>query len=69
MEFLGTDYSSTVIFEDALHAVRVAKADGFVTVGISDPYNQEQEQLQAQCDCYLTDFRQPEHFWEFASHF
>ena len=67
MEFLGTDRSNTVIFEDALHAVQTAKADGFLTVGIFDPYIQEQEQLQKLCDCYLTDFGQFELFWKFAS--
>ena len=67
MEYLGTDRSNTVIFEDALHAVRTAKADGFLTVGIYDPYIQEQEQLQTLCDCYLTDFSQTEHFWKFAA--
>ena len=67
MECLGTDRSNTVIFEDALHAVQTAKADGFLTVGIYDPYLQEQQQLQTLCDCYLTDFHQTEHFWKFAS--
>lgn len=67
MEYLGTDRSNTVIFEDALHAVQTAKADGFLTVGMCDPYIQEQDQLQALCDCYLTDFRQTEAFWKFAS--
>ena len=67
MEYLGTDRSNTVIFEDALHAVQTAKADGFLTVGISDPYIPEQEQLQKLCDTYLTDFSQSEHFWKFAS--
>lgn len=67
MEYLGTDRSNTVIFEDALHAVQTSKKDGFLTVGIFDPYIQEQEQLQALCDCYLTDFRQAERFWKFAS--
>ena len=67
MEYLGTDRSNTVIFEDALHAVQTAKADGFLTVGIYDPYIQEQEQLQSLCDCYLTDFSQIAHFWKFAS--
>jgi len=66
MEYLRTDRSNTVIFEDALHAVQTAKADGFLTVGIFDPYIQEQEQLQTLCDCYLTDFIQTEHFWKFA---
>lgn len=67
MEYLGTDRSNTVIFEDALHAVQTAKADGFLTVGICDPHIQEQEQLQSLCDCYLTDFSQTETFWKFAS--
>lgn len=67
MEYLGTDRGNTVIFEDALHAVQTAKADGFLTVGIFDPYIQEQKQLQPLCDCYLTDFRQTEPFWKFAS--
>ena len=67
MEYLGTDRSNTVIFEDALHAVQTAKADGFLTVGISDPYIPEQKQLQKLCDCYLTDFSQSELFWKFAS--
>lgn len=67
MDFLGTDRSNTVVFEDALHAVQTAKADGFLTIGIFDPYIQDQEQLQALCDCYLEDFGQSRLFWEFAS--
>ena len=67
MEYLGTDRSNTVIFEDALYAVQTAKADGFLTVGICDLYIQEQEQLQTLCDCYLTDFSQTDTFWKFAS--
>lgn len=66
-EYLGTDRSNTVIFEDAIHAVQTAKTDGFLTVGIFDPYIHEQEQLQTLCDCYLTDFSQTEPFWKFAS--
>ena len=66
MEYLGTDRSNTVIFEDALHAIQTAKADGFLTVGISDPYIQEQESVQSLCHCYLTDFSQTETFWKFA---
>ena len=67
MESLRTDRSNTVIFEDALHAVQTARADGFMTIGICDSYIQEQKQLQTLCDCYLTDFSQTEHFWKFAS--
>lgn len=67
MEYLGTDRGNTVVFEDALHAVQTAKADGFLTVGICDAYIREQKQLQTLCDCYLTDFSQTEPFWKFAS--
>ena len=67
MEYLGTDRSSTVVFEDALHAVQTAKADGFLTVGVCDSYIREQKQLQTLCNCYLTDFYQTEPFWKFAS--
>lgn len=67
MAFLGADRGSTVVFEDALHAARTAKGDGFLTVGISDPYIPEQEQLHALCDCCLADFRQTELFWKLAS--
>ena len=67
MEYLGTDRSNTVVFEDALHAVQTAKEDGFMTVGIFDSYIQEQKQLQTLCDCYLTDLSQTEPFWKFAS--
>lgn len=65
MAFLGTDRSNTVVFEDALHAVQTAKADGFLTVGVSDPYIPEQKDLREICDCYLTDFEHTEPFWRF----
>lgn len=67
MAFLGADRGSTVVFEDALHAVQTAKRDGFLTVGISDPDIPEQEQLHTLCDCCLADFGQTEPFWKFAS--
>ena len=67
MESLGTDRSNTIVFEDALHAVQTAKADGFMTIGIYDPDIQEQKQWLTLCDCYLTDFNQTEPFWKFAS--
>ena len=40
---LGTERAETAVFEDALHAVRTAKADGFPVVGVYDPYEPEQE--------------------------
>ncbi len=34
--FLGTDKSSTIIFEDALHAIKAAKTAGFKVIGVYD---------------------------------
>lgn len=67
MEFLGTDRSSTVIFEDAIHAVRTARSDGFLTVGIFDSHIKNRQTLQDLCDCYIEDYRYPAIFWKFAS--
>ncbi len=55
---LGASREETLVFEDALHALQTAKADGFLTVGVYDAYETEQETVRALCDCYITDFRQ-----------
>ena len=35
-EYMGTDPSETLVFEDSLYALKTAKAAGYVTVGIYD---------------------------------
>ena len=35
-EFLGTDISKTIVFEDALHAIKSAKSAGFTVVAVYD---------------------------------
>lgn len=67
MEHLGTDRSDTVIFEDALYAVKTAKNDGFITVAVRDPYERNQIELKAHSDFYLTDYSDFKSFWKFAS--
>lgn len=67
MEFLGTDRSNTVIFEDALHAAQTAKADGFLTVAVRDPCEKNQQVLQQLSDCYIEYFEKIIPFWKFAS--
>lgn len=67
MQFLGADRSNTVIFEDALYALQTAKTAGFMTVGVLDSREEQQEELQQLCDCYLEDFEQIDFFWKFAS--
>lgn len=55
---LGTAKSETAVFEDAIHAARTAKRDGFVLVGVYDKSEKRAEELKALSDCYITDLLQ-----------
>jgi len=56
MEHLGTDRISTIVFEDAWHAVRTAKEDGFLVAAVYDPYESMQEGIRSSADIYLPDY-------------
>ena len=64
---LGTEKAETAVFEDTLHAVRTAKADGFPVVAVYDPYEPEQEALRALADYYLISYEHSEDFFAFAA--
>ena len=49
---IGSKPSETVVFEDALHAIITAKNVGFITVGIYDSYNQDEEKIRKVADYY-----------------
>ena len=66
IEYLGTTKADTVVFEDAYHAAKTAKADGFITVAIFDSYEMKQAELHSVSDCFIENFTQTEHFWKFA---
>ena len=66
MEYLGTTKADTVVFEDACHAAKTAKADGFIVVTVFDSHERKQEELHSVSDCFIENFTQIEHFWEFA---
>ena len=53
---LNTEKGETVVFEDALHALKTAKADGFVTVGVFDIHEENQEELERMADCYIQNY-------------
>lgn len=56
---LGVTPFETVVFEDAIHAVRTASAAGFYTAAVDDQYNQNQTQeLRETADCFIQDYRQ-----------
>lgn len=67
MEHLGTDRSNTVVVEDAWHAIRTAKEDGFSVVAVYDPHENMQSSVRGTADVYLTDYSSTEAFWKFAS--
>lgn len=55
---LGCPPSETMVVEDALYAVRTAKAAGFFTVGVYDAASAyRQTQLREECGCYLMDLQ------------
>ena len=66
MEHCGADRSNTIVLEDALHAIRTAKADGFAVAAIYDGSEKRQDEIRALGDCYLADFAHTEEFRRFA---
>ena len=67
MEYLQTDHSTTVVVEDAYHAVYTAKQDGFYVVGVHDSHEIRQQELLHLADVYLSDYFELTSFWKFAS--
>lgn len=67
MEHFGADRSTSLVFEDALHAARTAKADGFKVVGVFDGSEKRQDEIRQTADFYLSDFEHTEEFWKFAA--
>ena len=66
MDYLGTTRENTVVFEDAYHAAKTAKADGFVTVAVYDSHEEKQKELQALSDFYFEKYTETDTFWKFA---
>lgn len=57
--FLGTKPGETWVFEDALYAIKTAKAAGFPVVGIYDETSRrEQGEIRALADVYLRDWKE-----------
>lgn len=66
MEHLGTTKADTIVIEDAYHAAKTAKADGFIIAVVYDSHEERQEELRTLSDVFLEDFTQSNIFWEFA---
>lgn len=56
-DILGTPKETTYVFEDALYAIKTAKAAGYKVVGIKDGSNEEAtEEIRALSDVYIKDY-------------
>ena len=53
LEFLGENRRNTVIFEDALYAVKTAKADGFFVCAVHDRHERDAALLKSLADIYI----------------
>lgn len=53
---LKTDKKETIVFEDALFAVKTAKRAGFIVCGIFDSSESRQDEIRKRSDYYLQDF-------------
>lgn len=60
---LGTERGETLVFEDALYAIRTAKGAGFPVAAVYDAHEKEQHAVQALADLYLPDLTQFETIW------
>ncbi len=65
-EHMGTPKAATVVFEDAAHAARTAKADGFPVAAVYDPSEEHQKALRAAADSFIESFNDTNEFWKFA---
>ena len=53
-EHLGTPLENTVIFEDALYAIKTAKDAGYTVIGIEDvSAKEDREEIKEICDIYV----------------
>lgn len=65
-DFFGVSHRETVVFEDALHAARTAKSDGYAVAAVYDSSEKRQSEIRALADCFIEDFEHTEDFLRFV---
>ena len=58
LRFLGTRREETLVFDDALYAVRTAKEAGFPVAAVYDSHEKAQDQIRMLADVYLEELTQ-----------
>ena len=69
MESFDADLVETLVFEDALHAVCTAKADGFTVIAVADDSEMRRSEIYKLSDFYIESFENTEAFWNFIKAF
>ena len=64
---LGTRREETLVFDDALYAVRTAKEAGFPVAAVYDSHERSQAEVRARSDLYLEDLTQLVELQKFLS--
>lgn len=62
---LRSNKKDTVVFEDALHALRTAKAAGFRTAAVYDASEPDQEEMRRLSDYYIRSYKEMFHVKDF----
>lgn len=66
MEHLDTDRSNTLVVEDAWHAIRTAKKDGFFVAAVYDAHECMQRSIREAADVFLADYSDMTSLWRFC---
>lgn len=67
LNFLQTEKEKTVVFEDALYAIKTARDDSFITIGVYDSHEENPLKVKQQSNYYISDFLNLNSFWEYIS--
>ena len=67
LRFLGTRREETLVFDDALYAVRTAKEAGFPVAAVYDSHERSQAEVRARSDLHLEDLTQLVELQKFLS--
>lgn len=62
LRFLGTSKAETIVFDDALYAVRTAKETGFPVAAVYDSHEKAQDKIRTLADIYLEELTQLDKF-------
>ena len=64
LKHLKTAKNETVVFEDSLYALNTAKGDGFVTAGVFDIHEENQDKIKSIADAYIKSYADFDGFWK-----